>query len=648
MSVQGDFSLHYETENNRNYTTLCCYQANQFIRLEPNLHLEDYDSKVFEILSLKLDTSSIRNVISFAGEMCYNKIFMVLNDHGFMKKSHHLETQPLGFRKVISMLRLNTFCHIKILNGKTLYQAFPLGRIQRAETIFLKIEQDDIKFVNEETIADHNSSHSFNVHGPRAGSFNKRVEYLTIMELMLNRFEHDGLMTKPFRPAKSNLSRTKYEIMMGVLSHYHRILIDSSFYWKLDKIRVNRINKIIEETDIQLEKTRIAASFKLPTIDKARLFRKIKLADEEIVKKIDPVIDVRNASCERLMMACEDLNVLDPYPGYLLSKEKEITWIPVVKLSDELRISRWLTDPANQRYLTPDQDEGDIGNYAHKYTKTKNKILKRHKAQYAKEVKSLHKRVLEGTAQVDEEGYEIFKGDHVHTFTPARLSISNEVEKDEDRLQPLEVLEKNLNPPKFKVKNPYYNPHPRGLWVSNPRRINKKELGEEARDKWQLSANLKMKEILSSGLYYHSQVVAEQRLPDTISKCGLDWIYQNGKPERRMLGINLYMKKIQNDYRKHKMSVKKGKGKLYKWEKTVSKNNCTYLEENIALRLVTYCMTVFGVGSGIMCQNHANMRYWLVQKCFQIKNITSIGEPPKKRASRSDMEIFSVLIDRFI
>jgi hypothetical protein len=648
MSVQGDFSLHYETENNRHYTTLCCYQQNQFIRLEPNFSLQDYDSRVSEIFSRKLDQNSIANIMSFTGEMCYNKVFMVLNDQGFMKKSHHLENQPLGFRKVISLLRLNTFCNIKILNGKTLYQAFPLGRIQRSETIFLKIEQNDITFVTEEVTADFNSYHSFNVHGPRTGSFNKKIEYLTIMEMILNRFEHDGLMIKPFRPAKSNLSRTKYEIMMGVLSHYHKKLINASFYWKIDKIRLNRINQIIEETDRDQEGVRIASSFQLPAIEKMKVVRKVRLSEDQIPKKVDPLIDLANQARERDMMGCEDLNVLDPYPGQILSKEKEITWAPLMKLSDELRVSRWLNDYENRRFQEPNPDEDSLTSFASKPIKRRHKILKRHKANYIKELKSLYHRVKEGTARVDEEGYEIFGGGHVHMFTPVRLSMEDEREKDSIKLTPMEILPRNIHAPVHKIENPYFNPHPRGVWVTNQNRITKKELGRAARDKWQLSADLKMNEILSTGLHYSSQIAAENKLPDTISKAGLKTIYQNGSPERRMAGIQIYLNKVKNDYKKHRLEVRKGRTKLYQWEKQTSKQNCTFLEENIGLRLITYCMTVFGVGPGIMCQTHENMRYWIIQKCFNIKGITSMGVHSNRKASRSDMIIFSTLIDRFI
>jgi uncharacterized protein YnzC (UPF0291/DUF896 family) len=532
---------------------------------------------------------------------------------------------------MLSLIRQNTFCNIRVLNGKALYQAFPLGRVQRNETVFLKVEQCDISFVNNNTIADNLCSPSFTVHGPRKGNFNNTVDYLIIMEMVLNRFEHDGLMTKPFRPAKSNLSRTKYEIMMGVLSHYHKKLVDNSFYWKVDRIRVNRIDQIIEETDLEFKTVGIASSFKVPVVGKERLCRRIKLDADEVEKKVDKLVELANEMKERDMMRCEDLNALDLFPGFEVKKRKEITWAPEVQPSDERRISEWLVEK-----------------YAWITRKERDALHKRLRSTYYKEIQSLYKRVLEGTSQVDDDGYEIFEEGHLHTFTPVRLHALETVEKEECRGKPLDILKINLKPHVHEIKDTLYNPHPRGVVVKNTHRITKEELGKQARDKWQMSADLKMNELLNSGYHCNTLVIADSRSFDPIRKSIASSLYNRAGGKNSLVRTEGYFKVIQSDFKTHKQKVRKSKANLYKWEKRITKSNCTFLEENVALRLIAYCMTIFGVGVGIMCQNHENMRYWVIQKCAHIKNVTSMGTPPKKRTTRNDMKLFSVLINRFL
>jgi hypothetical protein len=276
--------------------------------VQQDLVFDDYDVNLHKIMSQKNVPNHIADLINqFNGELCYNKILMSLFDNKYIKKSHHLNNDPIDYIDLIGILMNCTKITITVINGNEAYVIRPRGRIQLDLNIFLLISEENITYPQQH-IAISYSELSAKIHGPPK-HYNKVVEYFRSMELLLNHFNHTGEMKSMFVPDKANLNRTQYEVLMILLKLESQKYLDKPIYWKIDPKRLTRVAKIQKELLNERESIKAVSTIRLPDVKKENFWNYIEV-DYNVVNDDNVKEAINDRRWEELKkMMAEDFNV---------------------------------------------------------------------------------------------------------------------------------------------------------------------------------------------------------------------------------------------------------------------------------------------------------------------------------------------------
>jgi hypothetical protein len=631
MTFRGQYGIHYETALNRDYATLSTNGNGQFISCSPVETVVPYETQVQNLLKFKLPFECIKKIFSFSSEMCFNKIFMVLNDIGMMKRCHHLHDSPITVRRLLDIFRQNTYCSIRLINGSTMYLVPPSGRVQRETTFFVKVDNSDVKICDSDFEVNRNCSPSMLVHG-NFKDLGKTALYYKYMELLFDYFGHEGNMAKVYRPDKANLNRTQYELLMICLKReYTRLFNDKQFYWKIDKKRIPRVLKIENLLRDKIDSIGLVEKIKLPDVPVTRLFKKLKVNQTDLVfsPKIEGVIEQE----ERRLMKGEDINALDPFPGYETKPVAKPEW-------------KFIITPKHEEMLkmTP-----------YRYAKVKNKdgtfkfkilsrpflIKEEHgnlkevvRKSFVEACQKLEARYKAGKAVIDEKGYEVFpEGKNPRSAVhPAQLTLVNKGNDEPIKGEPVGVWKKQSEKHLVQGIAPsrYTKVHVT-RWVKNTDRITKEELGKQMQDKWQKEADLKMSYILA-------QVTPMQEYIKQKPRRVYNKHFHESKPVSKMSRIDVNHREMNRWLEK-----KHGYETMQKTKKAIKQlffmQDHDYLSDNFTLRMYNYAFFVAtGIKSFLMLPP-TNVREIICQMLYHIRDI-STAKTKKWRAKKSEKEVY--------
>jgi len=630
MTFRGHYGIHFETAFQREYATLSTNGNNQYIECFPENSVIDYDTQLNEILESLFPHGCVETILSFNHELCFNKVLMCLYDAGMMKKCHNIYDHPISIRKMLDLVRQNTYCNLKLTNGGTLYLIPPIGRIQRDVTFFVRIVDSDIFVEQSNFMINRSSTPSLIVHG-RFKDLGGTSIYFKYMEALFEHFGHDGSMISVYKPDRANLNRTSYEVMMICLKRaYTAIFGDKQFYWKIDKRRIPRVLKIETLIGPKVESIGLVEKVKLPEVPIENLYKKLKIVKEE--DRVDERVENYIQETELDLMRSEDINALDCFPGYKSYKDQGLEWKFV---------------------LTPEHEEM-LKKTPYRYAKVKDKktgqfkfkilsrpfVIKEEHGDLKNNVRKafidaslkLEQKVKEGTARVDEKGYQIFEEGknprsavHPPQLTRFPSSTTRIIrgapkgvwKKDKEKCKP-----QSRHPPVYKkVKTTY--------WTKNPNRITKEELGRQCQEKWQQSVDLKMAELLK-------QVTPMQEYIKSKPRKMYNKHFHEAKPVYKMqrMGVNV---REANRLAQRKKKIMKERNEALSKLNYVGKHDP--ISDSYTLRMYNYAFFVATGIKSIMMMPTATIRYVMCQMRYHIRDINT-GKTKKWRVKKSEREVY--------
>jgi hypothetical protein len=631
MTFRGQYGIHYETALNRDYATLSTNGNGQFIRCSPVETIVPYETQVKEILKARLPMECIENIFGFSNEMCFNKVFMILNDIGMMRKCHQLHDSPITVRRLLDLFRLHTYCHIRLVNGSTMYLIPPTGRVQREATFFVKVDNSNVFISTNALEVNRNCSPSMLVHG-NFKDLGKTARYYKYMELLFDYFGHDGSMSKVYRPDKANLNRTQYELLMICLKReYTRVFNDKQFYWKIDKKRIPRVLKIENLFRDKIDEVGLTETIKLPDVPVTRLFKKLKVEETKLV--LNPKLERVMEQEERRLMKGEDINTLDPFPGYETVPAEKAEWKFILTPAHEEMLKK-----TPYRYAKVKKKDGTMGF----------KILERPfviKEEHGnlKEVVrkafidfslKLEKRYKAGKAVIDEKGYEVFPpGKNPRSAVhPPQLTLIKKAGDQITKGEPVGVWKKQNE--KHLVQGIFpsrYNKVEIQRWVKNEDRITKEELGKQMRDKWQNEANLRMSFLLAQVTPMQEYIIHKPR--KVYNKH-----FHESKPVSKMSRIDINHREMNRWLdKKHGYEVMKKSKKALKELYYVE--NPSYVSDNFTLRMYNYAFFVATGIKSLLMLPPTNVREIICQMQYHIRDI-STAKTKKWRVKKSEREVY--------
>jgi hypothetical protein len=631
MTFRGQYGIHYETALNREYATLSTNGNGQFISCSPVEAVLSYETQVVNLLKYKLPLENIEAVLSFSNEMCFNKVFMVLNDIGMIKKCHHLHDSPITIRRLLDIFRQNTYCNIRLVNGSTMYLIPPTGRVQRETTFFVKVDNSNVTISSQDFEVNRNCSPSMLVHG-NFKDLGKTARYYKYMELLFDYFGHDGNMVKVYKPDRANLNRTQYELLMICLKReYTRIFNDKQFYWKIDKKRIPRVLKIENLLRDKVDEVGLVEKIKLPDVPVTRLFKKLRVQETKLV--LNPKLERVMEQEDRRLMQGEDINALDPFPGYETQPAGKPEW----------------------KFIITPQHEEMLKMTPYRYAKVKNKdgtykfkilsrpflITEEHgnlkevvRRTFTEASQKLEARYKAGKAIIDDKGYEVFpEGKNPRSAVhPPQLTLVKKGGDEQTRGEPVGVWKKQKE--KHLIQGIFpsrYNKVEIKRWIKNPNRITKEELGKQMQDKWQKEADLKMAYVLT-------QVTPMQEYIKQKPRRIYNKHFHESKPVSKMSRIEVNHREMNRWLdKKHGYEVmqktKKAMKQLFFME------NHDYLSDNFTLRMFNYAFFVAtGIKSPLMLPP-TNVREIICQMQYHIRDI-STEKTKKWRVKKSEKEVY--------
>jgi len=408
------------------------------------------------------------------------------------------------------------------------------------------------------------------------------------------------------------------------------IFDDKQFYWKIDKRRIPRVLKIETLIGPKVEDIGLVEKVKLPEVPIEKLYKKLKIVKEE--ERVDKRIENNIQTTELELMRSEDINALDTFPGYESYKDQGLEWKFV---------------------LTPEHEEM-LKKTPYRYAKVKDKktgeykfkilqrpfVIKDEHGELRNNVRKafidaslkLEQKVKEGTARVNEKGYQIFdegknprSAVHPPQLTRFPSSTTRIIrgapkgvwKKDKEKCKP-----QSSHPPVYeKVVTTY--------WMKNPNRITKEELGRKCQEKWQQSVDLKMAELLK-------QVTPMQEYIKSKPRKMYNKHFHEAKPVHKMQRMEVNVREANRLAQRKKKIIKERNEALSKLTH-VEKHDP--ISDSYTLRMYNYAFFVATGIKSIMMMPTATIRYVMCQMRYHIRDINT-GKTKKWRVKKSEREVY--------
>jgi len=553
------------------------------------------------------------------------------------------------------MLKANTLCNIAIANGAALEIIRPRGRVQLDKWIVLNVDSEDIQIVQEFLFLDHCRKYSLWVHGIQSEDYYKVGCYFQVMELAMEYFKHNGEMSSTFRPARGNLSRSDYEAMMIILKRASNEHLVHPIFWKVDKKRLGKVlhveNNYIKH---RLQDVLIREEFRRgifnddqykKTLPVMKMVQDRRLHDYEVKQREQK---------ERDSMGMEDVNMNN-------EKKIEAKFFKTVLKEEEyvitdLRFEHLIPDPLVEKIkgLNPEGTKEvrliKMG-YLHPLTSRmlvhlrnrKNKCIEEgiafdvgegFKAWGRAPIKRPMHAAPMGRKKFDKDRdlYNLYNMLKVEELEDIQKGIAKGEVKDvvkyefKEKTKEIQVavitrkhLEENWTHQQYTRKrvlppiSPIKYVEKEGR-VRNPDRITKEDVGRAAAEKWQETANLKMKEIITKGVEMTN--ILNKIHDGGASPFSCKYKCQ-GPVNIRLVSIRKTLERAEKARWWIKGSVKRDKLKLKeeKVQKTLVNpareipKHMKYVSENFSMRMALYTMSLTGLSRRTTLMSHADMRY---------------------------------------
>jgi len=153
-------------------------------------------------------------------------------------RSFTLPDGPIPVDTFLTLLKRNSLCSFYWVNGNEV----GLHRTESHKTYAVVIRDEDVQLLDFTRGVNPFRAKSEIVHG--RPDLVDVAEYLKVMQALMFHFKHNGLMRNPHVPARANLHRTAYEVMMICLKEYAMELAGINIYWKVDPKRTNKVQRL--------------------------------------------------------------------------------------------------------------------------------------------------------------------------------------------------------------------------------------------------------------------------------------------------------------------------------------------------------------------------------------------------------------------
>jgi hypothetical protein len=192
------------------------------------------------LLSHVLPQFAVTEIMSFHHEWCYNRVFLRLFHAGLMQP-FTLPTGVITVEYFTALLKCHALCSFYLVNGCDIL----LHRTESVNSFGVWIRDEDVQILDFSRGVNPFRVKSEFVHG--RPEFLEVAEYLKVMQALIHHFGHSGKMRTPYIPARDNLSRTSYEVMMICLKEYAFDLAGIKIFWKVDMKRSNRVERLRQQ-----------------------------------------------------------------------------------------------------------------------------------------------------------------------------------------------------------------------------------------------------------------------------------------------------------------------------------------------------------------------------------------------------------------
>jgi uncharacterized protein YccT (UPF0319 family) len=283
------------------------YDGSHRLSIETSVQVAEFDDReeMTNVLKEVLPSDLATQVMEYHHEWCHTLVFKRLAVAGWMHnfpKHHHKITVAL-FEKI---LRENMKIDYCVMNGPSIRRFKAEQSPERGE-VGIHIHNENVTLCDGIANTYWQQYRSSWVHG--IPLYTKGLEYVKVLEILLDHFKHDGAMKTEIIPARSDLNRTQYEVLMILIKHYAKTLIDKEVYWKIDKKRRNCVKEIIETiVEPKRKMMKVSGQILLPTVSETtNMVVRIPIY-EEVPDPSEPHRASTISLFEREMMAAEDFD----------------------------------------------------------------------------------------------------------------------------------------------------------------------------------------------------------------------------------------------------------------------------------------------------------------------------------------------------
>jgi hypothetical protein len=193
------------------------------------------------------------------------------------------------------------------MNGPDVKQYRARESPERGE-VCIYIKDENVMLCDSTVSTSWQRGRSSWVHGV-VPVYTRGMEYVKTLEILLDYFRHTGEMKTEIVPAKANLNRTQYEVLMILVKQYAQELIGKNVYWKVDRKRNNAVKDIRENFVEPLRKAmKLTSKIRLPEM---KIRPKIVFSEDVARLVPDETEEGRAneiAKFESEMMASEDFD----------------------------------------------------------------------------------------------------------------------------------------------------------------------------------------------------------------------------------------------------------------------------------------------------------------------------------------------------
>jgi len=549
--------------------------------------------------------------------------------------------------------------------------------------VSLVVENENIRFNQESFLVDRYKIRSSWVHGH--GKFQHECEYLRDMETLMGYFQHNGTLSRPFRPAKANLNRTRYESLMICCKKRFEHWGLGKFYWKVDPIRLNKVNRIIEELEMDRQHVQCRSRLVIPvatSVDFVRTIREDKLVVDEKQTRLNRR---RAEEAERRMMEMEDEDVnfdkwdeivkeneaarYENFSFNLPKLEKDLLDTLSEHIDDFLRrnrrctkkvreeweakrgnlniaIKEFMTDEERKEYLQCKKFQDDMELISNPHA-----VLIEYQI-----MKNREEERLAITKAEKARGVPLEERTYFDQATRARLRASRENHKNFLRVRE----DKNYRKVKNFVKSEdgrcsFQRKLPKHAWPKLPTKITRrqpildvqevyttattftynknrltaKQIGVKKAEEWQLCADLRMKEIIATA----SKVERYEKKYETS--------YRSGRRVKPLIGkydIERYSNRMKKHIYEAAVTIPPPPESFF--NNVMTDTNPYYDEsQNYTLRILFHSLTKLGVVKQYGLLSHDDMLLAVTRSIHsdltqRVKNPFSINQSGTRRANR--------------